>query len=174
MSYPDYEPVNDLYKMLVKADTFKELNDALLYYDELVEEYGRIDGYYGNYKENGEMDCQFGKRVRDKKDEVQEKVGWMQILLDGNEQEKGTIKWSDEDFQKRLDDSDYDSSSSDEEGVGAAGASKGNNKGGRRRRRKSKKSKKKKKKKTRKKRKKRKTRKKRKLRKKKRRKTNRK
>tara|TARA_B100000035_G_scaffold181672_1_gene155104 strand:- start:111 stop:614 length:504 start_codon:yes stop_codon:yes gene_type:complete len=167
MSYPDYEPVNDLYKMLVKADTFKELNDALLYYDELVEEYGRIDGYYGNYKENGEMDCQFGKRVRDKKDEVQEKVGWMQILLDGNEQEKGTIKWSDKDFQKRLYDSD--SSSSDEEA--GAGASK---EGGRRRRRKSKKSKKKKKKKTRKKRKKRKTRKKRKLRKKKRRKTNRK
>lgn len=53
--------------MLVKADTFKELNDALLYYDELVAKYGRIDGYYGNKKEDGKHDLEFGKSVRDKK-----------------------------------------------------------------------------------------------------------
>ena len=176
MSYPDYPLVNELNKMLDKADTFKELDNALSFYEYLKEKYGKITGHYGNKLSDGKMDCNFGKRVVEKNAKVYEKLEYMRMVLDGTEQEDGTIRWTDNSFKERLRELDSDCELlSDEEAGTGAGAGEGKfNKGGRRRRRKSKKRKNKKKKKTRRKRKKRKTRKKRKLRKKKRRKTNRK
>ena len=168
MSYPDYPLVNELNKMLDEADTFKELDDVLLYYDNLVDKYGKVTGHYGNKLSDGSMDCMFGEKVCNKVQKAYDKLEYMRMVLDGSEQELGTIKWSDEYFQNRLKALDSDYTSSEDEGE-----IKSNN-GGSRRRRKSKKRKIKKKKKTRKKRKKRKTRKNRKLRKKKKRKTNRK